>query len=130
MNILTIIILAVFVLCVFSGFKKGFLKTAFSLVSWVLVLILCNFATPIVTDMLVQNTEVEVIVQTTVETKVMEAVEQAVQNSDVSELEAALPAELKELLLGEHESINELLLDSSKPIDVTPVILMISVLLK
>ena len=122
MNILTIIILAVFVLCVFSGFKKGFLKTAFSLVSWVLVLILCNFATPIVTDMLVQNTEVEVIVQTTVETKVMEAVEQAVQNSDVSELEAALPAELKDLLLGEHESINELLLDSSKPIDVTPVV--------
>lgn len=122
MNILTIIILAVFAICVFSGFKKGFLKTAFSLVSWVLVLILCNFATPIVTDMLVQNTEVEVIVQTTVETKVMEAVEQAVQNSDVSELEAALPAELKDLLLGEHESINELLLDSSKPIDVTPVV--------
>lgn len=122
MNILTIIILAVFVLCVFSGFKKGFLKTAFSLVSWILVLVLCNFATPIVTDMLVQNTDVEVIVQTTVETKVMEAVEQAVQNSDVSELEAALPAELKELLLGEHESINELLLDSSKPIDVTPVV--------
>ena len=122
MNILTIIILAVFVLCVFSGFKKGFLKTAFSLVSWILVLVLCNFATPIVTDMLVQNTDVEVIVQTTVETKVMEAVEQAVQNSDVSELEAALPAELKELLLGEHESINELLLDNSKPIDVTPVV--------
>lgn len=122
MNILTIIILAVFAICVFSGFKKGFLKTAFSLVSWVLVLILCNFATPIVTDMLVQNTEVEVIVQTTVETKVMEAVEQAMQNSDVSELEAALPAELKDLLLGEHESINELLLDSSKPIDVTPVV--------
>ena len=122
MNILTIIILAVFALCVFSGFKKGFLKTAFSLVSWILVLVLCNFATPIVTDMLVQNTDVEVIVQTTVETKVMEAVEQAVQNSDVSELEAALPAELKELLLGEHESINELLLDNSKPIDVTPVV--------
>lgn len=122
MNILTIIIIAVFVLCVFSGFKKGFLKTAFSLVSWILVLVLCNFATPIVTDMLVQNTDVEVIVQTTVETKVMEAVEQAVQNSDVSELEAALPAELKELLLGGHESINELLLDSSKPIDVTPVV--------
>ena len=122
MNILTIIILAVFVLCVFSGFKKGFLKTAFSLVSWILVLVLCNFATPIVTDILVQNTDVEVIVQTTVETKVMEAVEQAVQNSDVSELEAALPAELKDLLLGEHESINELLLDSSKPIDVTPVV--------
>ena len=108
MNILTIIILAVFAICVFSGYKKGFLKTAFSLVSWLLVLVLCNFATPIVTDLLIQNTDVEVIVQHTVEEKVMDAVEQAVHNSNVSELEAALPAEIKNLLLGDHESLSEL----------------------
>ena len=121
MNILTIIILAVFVLCVFSGYKKGFLKTAFSLVSWILVLVLCNFATPIVTDLLVQNTDVESIVQTTVETKVMEVVEQAVQNANVSELEATLPAELKELLLGEYENIADALKDVAT-LDVTPVV--------
>ena len=121
MNILTIIILAVFVLCVFSGYKKGFLKTAFSLVSWILVLVLCNFATPIVTDLLVQNTDVESVVQTTVETKVMEVVEQAVQNANVSELEATLPAELKELLLGEYENIADALKDVAT-LDVTPVV--------
>ena len=121
MNILTIIILAVFAICVFSGYKKGFLKTAFSLVSWLLVLVLCNFATPIVTDLLIQNTDVEVIVQHTVEEKVMDAVEQAVQNSNVSELEAALPAEIKNLLLGDHESLSELLVDVTK-IDLTPVV--------
>ena len=121
MNILTIIILAVFALCVFSGFKKGFLKTAFSLVSWILVLVLCNFATPIVTDLLIQHTDIEVIVEQTVENKVMDAVEQAVQNSDVSELEAALPAELKNLLLGEHETIAEALKDVAA-LDLSPVV--------
>ncbi len=121
MNILTIVILAVFVLCVFSGYKKGFLKTAFSLVSWILVLVLCNFVTPIVTDVLVQNTEVEVVVYETVDVKVKDALEEAMQNQGVSELEAALPAELKDLLLGENESISDALMNAAT-IDVTPVV--------
>lgn len=122
MNILTILILAVFALCVFSGYKKGFLKTAFSLVSWILVLVLCNFATPIVTDLLVQNTDVEVIVQTTVETEMMAAIEQMGEGYDISGLEAALPAELKTLLLGDKESIMELFLSSAAPMDISPVV--------
>lgn len=122
MNILTIIILAVFALCVFSGYKKGFLKTAFSLVSWILVLVLCNFAAPIVTDLLVQNTDVEVIVQTTVETEMLAAIEQMGEGYDISGLEAALPAELKTLLLGDKESVMELFLSSTAPMDISPVV--------
>ena len=93
MNILLIVVLAVFAVCVFSGYKKGFLKTAFSLVSWILVLVLCKFATPIVTDLLIQNTDVEVVIYETVDGKVKDAVEEALQNKGVSEIEAALPAE-------------------------------------
>lgn len=121
MNILLIIILAVFAVCVFSGYKRGFLKTAFSLVSWILVLVLCKFATPIVTDLLIQNTDIEVVVYETVDGKVKEAVEQALQNEGVSELEAALPAELKNLLLGENESIADALMGSGT-LDVTPIV--------
>ena len=121
MNILTIIILAIFAICVFSGYKKGFLKTAFSLVSWILVLVLCNFVTPIVTDFLIQNTDIEIVVQTTVETKVMEAVEQAVQNASISELEATLPAELKVLILGEYESVSDALMNVVA-LDLTPLV--------
>ena len=121
MNILTIIIIAVFALCVFSGYTKGFLKTAFSLVSWVLVIILCNFATPIVTDLLIQNTDIEVTVATTVQENVMELAVQIEENGGVSDLEAVLPAELKELLLGEHESIIELMLSSAAN-DLAPLI--------
>lgn len=107
MNILTIIILAVLVLSVFSGYKKGFLKTAFSLVSWIVVLVLCNFATPIVTDMLIENTDIEVVVQTTVDTKINEVINETLETSDLAELEAALPAELKTVLLGENGSLQE-----------------------
>ena len=121
MNILLIVILAVFAVCVFSGYKKGFLKTAFSLVSWILVLVLCKFATPIVTDLLIEYTDVEVVVYGTVDGKVTEAVEQALQNNGVSELEAALPADLKNMLLGENESIADALLNSGS-LDVTPVV--------
>lgn len=121
MNILLIVVLAVFAVCVFSGYKKGFLKTAFSLVSWILVLVLCKFATPIVTDLLIQNTDVEVVIYETVDGKVKDAVEEALQNKGVSEIEAALPAELKNLLLGENESIADALM-ASGALDVTPVV--------
>ena len=122
MNILTIIILAVFALCVFSGYRKGFLKTAFSLVSWILVLVLCNFAAPIVTDLLVQNTDIEVVVQTAVEGQMMAAIEQMGEGYDISGLEAALPAELKTLLLGDKESVMDLFLSSHAPMDLSPVV--------
>ena len=122
MNILTIIILAVFALCVFSGYRKGFLKTAFSLVSWILVLVLCNFATPIVTDLLVQNTDIEVVVEAAVQEQLMVAIEQVGEGYDITELEASLPAELKTLLLGEEGSIMDLLLSSQAPMDLSPVV--------
>ena len=122
MNILTIIILAVFALCIFSGYTKGFLKTAFSLVSWIIVLVLCNFATPIVTELLVQNTDIEVVVQAAVEEQMMAAIEQVGEGYDVTGIEASLPAELKPLLLGDKENIMELLLSSAAPMDLTPVV--------
>lgn len=107
MNILTIIILAILVLSVFGGYKKGFLKTAFSLVSWIIVLVLCNFATPIVTDMLIEKTDIEVVVQTTVDTKINEVISETIETSDLAELEAVLPAELKITLLGDNGSLQE-----------------------
>lgn len=121
MNILTIIILAVFALCVFSGYKKGFLKTAFSLVSWIIVLVLCSFVTPVVTDLLVQNTDIEVIVQETVQKNVMDFAEQMAENNGVSDLEAALPAEIKDLLLGENENFADLVLNATN-LDLAPVV--------
>ena len=121
MNVLTVLVLAVFLLCIFSGYKKGFLKTAFSLVSWIIVLVLCDFATPIVTDLLIQNTDIEVEVETTIQENMMDFAVQMEENGGMSDLEAILPAELKELLLGDCESIMELMLSSSLK-DFTPLV--------
>jgi len=107
MNILLIIVLAVFALSVFGGYKKGFLKTAFELVSWVLVLLLCNYATPIVTNILIEKTDIEVMVQTTIDAKIGEVITETLETSGVAELEAALPAELKTALLGENGSLKD-----------------------
>ena len=109
MNILTIIILAIFALSVFDGYRKGFLKTAFSLVSWILVLVLCDYATPIVTDLLIQNTDIEVVVQTTVDAELGKIIANTLETSQLTEFEAALPAELKAALLGENVSLQEVI---------------------
>ena len=109
MNILTIVILAVFALSVFAGYKKGFLKTAFSLVSWVLVLVLCEFATPIVTQTLIEKTDVEVVVQTTVDAELSKVLSETIDASQLTELEASLPAELKTALLGEGGSLQQVI---------------------
>lgn len=107
MNILTIIILAVFILAVWGGYKKGFLKTAFSLISWALVLVLCNYATPIVTNALIEKTDIEVYVQATIDSKLNEIISETIETSGIAEIEATLPAELKTALLGEGISLQE-----------------------
>lgn len=116
MNILTIIVLAVFVLSVLDGYRKGFLKTAFSLVSWILVLILCDYATPIVTTALIETTDVEVLIQSTVDAKLGEVITETLETSGITELEATLPAELKAMLLGEGVSLQEVVA-SGVPLD-------------
>ena len=109
MNILTIVILAVFVLSIFEGYRKGFLKTAFSLVSWIIILALCEFATPVVTQALVEYTDIEVVVQTTVDAELGKIISDTIDASRISEFEAALPAELKTVLLGESGSLQEII---------------------
>ncbi len=109
MNILLIIVLAVFALSVFGGYKKGFLKTAFSLLSWIVVFVLCNFATPMVTEALIEKTDIEVMIQTTVDAKISEVITETLETSGVAELEAALPAELKTALLGENGSLQDVI---------------------
>jgi len=60
MNILVVLILAIVLFSVLAGYKNGFLKTAFSLVSWIVVLVICNVATPMVTQMLIEKTDIEI----------------------------------------------------------------------
>lgn len=111
MNILTIIILAIFLLCAILGYKKGFLKTMFSLVSWIIVLVLCHFMTPIVTDLLIERTQIDVIVQTGIDNKLDEILEQKIEMSKIEDLEALLSPEMRTALLGEGGSLQDFITD-------------------
>ena len=123
MNILVVIILGVLLLSLFSGYKNGFLKTVFSLVSWIVVLVICNVATPMVTDMLIESTDIETVIQAALDTKIDELLTNAMNETGFSELpdvlpegldfkipeelQAALPEELRNIMLNGKNSINE-----------------------
>lgn len=107
MNILLIIILGVFLLSIFGGYKNGFLKTVFSLVSWVIVLVICNVATPLVTDFLMEKTTIAADVQIVIEEKFNEIIAQTIDTSEIDALEAAIPEGLKGMLWGEDGDLSE-----------------------
>ena len=63
MNWLLIIIIVLLVGNALWGYKKGCMRVLFSLVSWILVLGVSYVGAPIVTNMLIEKTDVEVIIQ-------------------------------------------------------------------
>ena len=100
MNILVVVILAVILLCVLGGYKNGFLKTAFSLVSWIVVLVICNVATPVVTEMIIEKTDIETTIQGVLDAKIDEMIADAMAELGVSELPEGVTFEIPEELKG------------------------------
>lgn len=58
MNLLTVIILIIFALCMLKGYRKGFIKNLASIFSLVLSIVIVNLATPYVTEFLKTQTPV------------------------------------------------------------------------
>ena len=131
MNILAVIIFGVLLLSIFNGYRNGFLKTMFSLVSWILVLVICNVATPMVTNMLMESTDIEVTIQMALDAKIDEMLTNAMNEAGIpelpdvlpegvdfkipEELQAALPEELKNMLSNSNRNIWEAdFIDTSK----------------
>jgi uncharacterized membrane protein required for colicin V production len=123
MNVLVVIILVVLLLSVLGGYKNGFLKTAFSLISWIIVLALCNVATPMVTEILIEKTDIEVVIQTTIDAELDKVISEMLEESAGTELQgvltenveleipeelqAALPEELKQMLQKENFEVGD-----------------------
>ena len=107
MNILVVIIFAVFLLSIFVGYKNGFLKTVFSLVAWMIALVVCNVATPLVADFLMEKTTIAMDVQIVIEEKINEVLAQTIDVSEIGAINAAIPEELKGLLFGEEETFGD-----------------------
>lgn len=100
MNILAVVILAVLLFSVLAGYKNGFLKTAFSLVSWIVVLVICNVATPLVTEMLIEKTDIETTIQVVLDAKIDEMIRNTMAELGVSELPEGVTFELPKELEG------------------------------
>ncbi len=113
MNWLLIVVLALLAGNVLWGYKQGFMRVVLSIVSWVLVLVVCYVATPIVTESILEKTELETIVQVAVNDKVNAIVdgiaEGVADETGLAQLEASLPAEVKEAILGKHDSLADVL---------------------
>ena len=105
MNYLLIAVLILLVWNLFQGYKKGFMKTVFALVSWVVVLMACNIATPMVTDFLMEETEIAVTITQALEEKINEMIAE----SGVLQMEENIPDELQAALLGEAGGFEEIL---------------------
>ena len=58
MNWLLIIIVLLLALCVVNGYRKGFLRMMYSMVSWVIMFALVTWATPYINTFLRDNTSI------------------------------------------------------------------------
>ena len=115
MNWLLIVILALVVGNVIWGYKKGFMKVALSLVSWIIVLVACYIATPIVSEGIVKHTPLAEVVHETVNDRlnaalddVVDEVAGAVDTEKIAEVEAQLPEQIKEMIFGEGKTLQDL----------------------
>lgn len=113
MNWLVLVILAVMAVSVFVGYKTGFMKVVLSLVSWVIVLIACYVATPVVADIIIEVTPLEEVLESTINEELNQAldgiVEGVIETEALAELEAKLPEQIKDAILGEHASLAEMI---------------------
>ncbi len=100
MNILTIVIVCVFVVQMILGYKAGFAKVAFSLVAWLIGLIGAYMLTPIVAEEIVTKTEIPLIIEGTI----LEQITNATGELNIEGFEN-LPTVVKESLLGDYESV-------------------------
>lgn len=105
MNYLVIVILLILAWSLFDGYKKGFMRGVFALVSWIIILVLCNVATPMVADFLIEETSIEESISETITVKLNEMIAE----SGVAEVEQNIPEELRTALLGEEGNFEEIL---------------------
>lgn len=114
MNWLNIIVLAVFVLCIMNGIRRGFIRTAASMASFFVSLALVYLLNPYVTDFLEQKTPVyDIVEEKCVDTIQTALEEQAGEQGEAEILDSLpLPENLKGLLLKQGEDYKGSLLET------------------
>lgn len=97
MNWLSVVILAVIVLCIFQGLRRGMVRSAFSLISVILTLFLGSLLNPYMSRFLTENTPIYDTVQEKCEGSITAALEnKEEQDQFISGL--PLPESMKQIL--------------------------------
>ena len=116
MNWLLILVLAFIVGNVIWGYKKGFMKVALSLVSWIIVLVACNVATPVVAEGVLTYTPLQSIVHETVNEKLNDAIDEALggvsgslSTEQIEAINEQIPEQLRTILYGYGQSLEDLI---------------------
>ena len=78
MNWLLIIIVLLLALCVVNGYRKGFLRMMYSMVSWVIMFALVTWATPYINTFLRDNTSIYQTIATYCEQQIREKTEKQI----------------------------------------------------
>lgn len=123
MNGLELIVLGIIALCGFMGYRTGFLRVVYSLVSWLLVMGLVTWSTPYLTTYLEKNTRLRETIQEKCLTYIEEtstqkieeqaAVTQEEQKDSLQDFGILLPENVVEQITGSvAQSANELIASS------------------
>lgn len=97
MNWLSVVILAVIVLCIFQGLRRGMVRSAFSLISVILTLFFGSLLNPYMSRFLTENTPIYYTVQEKCEGSITAALEnKEEQDQFISGL--PLPESMKQIL--------------------------------
>ena len=88
MNWLLIIIVLLLALCVVNGYRKGFLRMMYSMVSWVIMFALVTWATPYINTFLMDNTSIYQTIAVYCEQQIREKTEKQIEQEA-----AAVPGE-------------------------------------
>lgn len=105
MNWLFFIVLLLFALCIVRGYKRGLLRIAYSMVSWIMILAIVSWATPFIHTYLKTNTSVRTTIAENIEERLKQAAKEELlpETADYSQqLESigiSLPAPLMDHLI-------------------------------
>lgn len=99
MNWVFISVLVVLVVSVIRGYRKGFLRIAYSLIAWMLMMVFTSWITPYISDFLVENTKVYATIEQKCEQQLKDKAQEKVEEQ-TNESQAALSSdsEIKKML--------------------------------
>lgn len=102
--ILMIVIILLFIVFIFQGYKQGFAKVAFSLIAWLIGIVAAYILTPVVAEVIYTHTELPIAI----ETAIYDQITNTVGELNIEGIES-LPTAVQDMLLGDYESLDALI---------------------